>query len=110
MFYDFNLSNFEVFQSFICIVLLTLGIIYAIRWRFFLLSKKELKIKSTIQHEKKTARSRTKYPEVDAFKYSKNLLKYGLVVALGFSFSVISWTTFEKIYNSIYRARVKRSF
>lgn len=96
MFYDLNLSNIDVFQSFVCITILTLAIIYTIKWRFSLQSKKDLKMNSIIQNENRTARSRTKYPEVDAFKYSKVLLKYGLFVALVFSFSVISWTTLEK--------------
>lgn len=43
----------------------------------------------------KSIRARTKYPEVDVFRYSSTMTLAGLAVSLFLILSLISWTTYE---------------
>lgn len=96
MFRDIELSGTAVMISVLLIILLTLGIIYFMRYRFSKLSFSDLKSKYADSKWSSPLEGRTKYPDVDSFAYSGVLTKYGLMVAMALVLLAFSWTQREK--------------
>ncbi len=100
MLYDLEFTSFDIFRIISSMVLFTIGLIVFLRFKIQKASDKLLE--NPPSNDKRQVNSRNKHKSVDAFRFSNSLLKYGLLVAIGFSLTIISWTTVDKIDYSKY--------
>jgi protein TonB len=98
------ISNFDISSA---TMLTTMGIIAALVLIMILVGKTyfNLKEKSDLPQKylgkiwKSPLEARTKYPDVDVFRYSSVMTRIGLVFALCLTIAAFNWTTYETVVN-----------
>lgn len=90
-----EVSSTELGLGLLFIVLLTVGVIFGLRYLLTRKSVSELQTAVKIAG-KQLLSGRTKYPDVDGFRFSGPLTLFGLATSLGLVLLTISWTQYEK--------------
>lgn len=92
---DLEITNAGLGMFFLISIILTIGIIM-----FFKIKYKNYNIQSLIKancENKSTCMAdKTKFREVDVFRITDSLFKYGLLMAVSMSLVAMNWTTYEK--------------
>lgn len=78
------------------IILLTVGIILYFKYRFSHYDWHRLKAKHALDQGRKLLVGRSKFPEVDVFRYSSQFMRFGLLASLFVILAALNWTTYEK--------------
>ena len=78
------------------IVLLTVGIILYFKYRFSHYDWHRLKAKHALDQGRKLLVGRSKFPEVDVFRYSSQFMRFGLLASLFVILAALNWTTYEE--------------
>ncbi len=78
------------------IFLLTIGIILFFRYRLNHYDREVLKTRYRFRKERNLLLGRSKFPEVDTFRYSQSFLRYGLLATLFIVVAALNWTTYER--------------
>ncbi len=93
---DIALSASGVLVGIAALTLIILSLIVVLRVIFGF--KEGLAKKGKTQSGPKQLISRTKYSEVNVYRHSGSLLRFGLASALAFSVIAFSWTTYDGIF------------
>ena len=93
--FNIAISGQALVISLVVLIVLILALIFFIRSRFASNDTEDL-----VDRYKETPKpsplfARTKYPDVDAFRWSGPLFNFGLLAALGLTILAFSWTDYE---------------
>jgi len=94
MFKELEISSFGVGLFLLLIIVGVIGIIVFLKIRY-----SKYKIENLIEANKGkkilSHSAKTKFPEMDVFKYSRPFFNFGLLIAVALAFVAMNWTTYE---------------
>jgi len=90
---EIAISGSNVMLLVLFLVLLTIGIIIFMRYKYNSLSSQDLTDKYRDHKWKSPLQGRNKYPEANAFGLSRSVFRYGLAISLALVLFAFSWTT-----------------
>jgi protein TonB len=95
MFKELEVSSLGVGLSFVAVIVLILGLIIYFRRKYRSYSYQEL-LAANKEVKPTSLGERTKFPQVDVFKYTGSFFNFGITAAVAISLVAMSWTTYEK--------------
>jgi len=93
---DLELTSGATLGAILALVVVCVAVIFIFRSFFKKQSAETLKEKYSDHSWKSPLEGRAKYPEVDAFVWSRPIFLLGLAVALAATLFAFSWTTYDK--------------
>jgi protein TonB len=96
---DITLGGNSVFLLIGALILVTIGIILFLRTKFKN-SGDKLSDKYSDHTWSSPLDSRNKYPDVNAFKFTRPIFLFGLMVSLAATLFAFSWTTFDTLVDT----------
>lgn len=96
MIMDFEVTGTKVLLFTLAILVLTIALVFIIRYVFFRRSEKNMAQGPQHRHFSSPLEGRNKYPDLDTFSLRGTLLNYGLLASLVLMILAFSWTQYEK--------------
>jgi periplasmic protein TonB len=93
---NFEFSFRQIQLGIIAMILITLGMIYFVRFVMDRKSRTNLTAKHQNTRWKSPLEGHAKYPELDVFRLSGSFQNYGLLLSLVIMIFAFGWTTFER--------------